>query len=79
MNSIILTSDDFGLFQETIYAVLQAYNHSLLRSCSVCSNGKFFDQAVDVISQCPNLGVGVHLNVMEGRSITHPTTLIDVA
>ena len=33
------------------------------------ANGKAFDEAVNsIIPQCPDLGVGIHLNIIEGQS-----------
>ena len=38
----------------------------------MCANGEAFDSAVnDVIPNCEGLSVGVHLNVMEGKSLTN--------
>jgi len=42
-----------------------------LTSASLCANGKAFNAAVnEIIPECPNLGIGVHLNIIEGRSLT---------
>lgn len=51
-------------------AVLEGYNNGFLTSASVCSNGKAFSAAVnEIIPECPNLGIGVHLNIIEGNSM----------
>ena len=41
------------------------YVNGFLSSASLCANGDAFDNAVnDVLPDCPNLSVGVHLNIM---------------
>lgn len=51
-------------------AILEGYAEGLLKSASLVANGEAFDEAVDlVIPQCPDLGVGIHLNIIEGKSL----------
>ena len=51
-------------------AVLQGYNNGFLTSASICANGKAFDAAVnEIIPECPNLGIGVHLNIIECKTL----------
>ena len=51
-------------------AVLEGYEFGILKSTSLAANGDAFDEAVDkVIPSCPELGVGVHLNIIEGKSL----------
>lgn len=66
----ILNADDFGLTKDLNRAVLEGYQHGLLRSASLVANGQAFDDAIEnVLPQCPDLGVGIHLNVIEGKSL----------
>ena len=52
-------------------AVLEACKFGLLKSASLTPNGEAFDEAVnDIVPYCPNLGVGVHLNIIEGKSLS---------
>ncbi len=67
----ILNSDDFGMSKAFNRAVLDGYHNGFLTSASLCANGKAFNAAVnEIIPECPNLGLGVHLNIIEGRSLT---------
>ncbi|MCM1338275.1 MAG: ChbG/HpnK family deacetylase [Muribaculaceae bacterium] len=67
----ILNADDFGLSKFHNQAALEGYNNGFLTSASLCANGEAFDSAVhDIIPDCPNLGVGVHLNIIEGKALT---------
>lgn len=66
----ILNADDFGMSQAYNKAVLDGYNSGFLTSASICANGAAFDSAVnEIIPECPNLGIGVHLNIIEGFSL----------
>lgn len=66
----ILNADDFGMSKAFNKAVLDGYNHGFLTSASLCANGEEFATAVnEIIPECPNLGMGVHLNIIEGKSV----------
>ncbi len=67
----ILNADDFGMSKAFNRAVLDGYHNGFLSSASLCANGKAFNAGVnEIIPECPNLGIGVHLNIIEGRSLT---------
>ena len=66
----ILNADDFGMSEAFNRAILEGSFEGLLKSASLTANGEAFEQAVtQVIPQCPNLGVGIHLNIIEGKSL----------
>lgn len=66
----ILNADDFGMSNAFNKAVLVGYNSGFLTSASICANGEAFDAAVnEIIPECPNLSIGVHLNIIEGKSL----------
>ena len=79
MKSVIINADDFGLSEEFNKAILEGYKDTLLLSASLCANGDcFYDAVTKIISGCKNLGVGVHLNVIEGKSLTKCDLLTDI-
>lgn len=66
----ILNADDFGLSKALNRAVLEGFQGGLLKSASLTANGEAFDEAIhSVIPACPDLGVGIHLNVIEGKAL----------
>ncbi len=76
--SFILNADDFGLSSNHNQAVLEGYNNGFLTSASLCANGESFDSAIhDILPDCPNLGIAVHLNIMEGKALTNCPNLTD--
>lgn len=74
----ILNADDFGMSKELNRAVLEGHNNGFLSSASICANGEAFSAAInDILPECPNLGLGVHLNIIEGKSLTKCPLLTD--
>lgn len=74
----ILNADDFGMTKEYNKAVLEGYNNGFLCSTSLCANGEAYTAAInDILPECPNLSVGVHLNIIEGKSLTNCPLLTD--
>ncbi len=66
----ILNADDFGMNSAFNTAVLEGCKSGILKSASIVANGEGYDDAVKrVIPECQNLGIGVHLNIIEGKSI----------
>lgn len=74
----ILNADDFGLSNYHNQAVLEGYNNGFLTGASICANGEAYENAIhNVLPDCPNLGIAVHLNIMEGKALTYCPLLTD--
>jgi len=74
----ILNADDFGMSDFFNKAVLDGVNNGILTSASICANGEAFEDAVNnILPQCKNLSLGVHLNIIEGKSLTESPLLTD--
>jgi len=66
----VLNADDFGMNKAFNRAVLEGYDVGILKSTSLAANGEAFEDACNnVIPVCPDLGVGIHLNIIEGKSL----------
>jgi len=75
----ILNADDFGLSPAHNQAVLEGYINGFLTSTSLCANGSAYENAVhDILPDCPNLGLAAHLNIMEGKPLTHCPLLTNI-
>jgi len=73
----ILNADDFGMSNAVNRAVQEAYEYDFLKSVSLVPNGAAFDEAVDtILPKCPNLGVGIHLNISDGISLCSDVDLL---
>ena len=64
---IIINADDFGLCDGVNRAVVQAHTQGILTSTTIMANMPAAPQAIELARQLPTLGVGVHLNLSEGK------------
>lgn len=78
MGKFVLNADDFGLNTYHNKAVLNGYKNGVLSSASLMVNAEGFSEAVcNIISNCPDLDIGLHLNIMEGKALTDCFMLTD--
>lgn len=49
---------------------IRAHRQGIVTACSVVANGAAFDDAIDRLRDTPSLEVGVHLTLVEERSLT---------
>ena len=69
---LIINGDDFGISSETNYAIVRAHGEGILTSASLMVNGSAFDDAVALARSCPDLSVGLHLVLVDGRPVSRP-------
>lgn len=72
MKQLIVNADDFGLTESVNRGVLEAHRQGILTSATLMTNGAAFESAVALARAAPRLGVGVHLNLSEGRPVSEP-------
>ena len=77
MKKFILNADDLGKSEFHNNAVLEGFKKGLLKSASVMTNMPSYKDALyRVVMPNPNLGVGVHLNLIEGKAINSKLNLL---
>ncbi len=69
-NKIIINADDFGLCEGANRAVVKAHTEGLLTSATMMTNTDASEQAVQLAKSLPTLGVGLHLNLTEGKPLS---------
>ena len=82
MKQLIITADDFGLSSGVNRAVEQAWKNGLLTCASIMSGAPAFSEAVKIARRNPGLQVGLHLTLVQGRSVLPPAeipSLVDTA
>ena len=67
---LIVTADDVGLHRGMTEGAIRAHREGIVTACSVVANGVAFDDAVARLRDVPALEVGVHLTLVEERSLT---------
>jgi predicted glycoside hydrolase/deacetylase ChbG (UPF0249 family) len=70
VRKIIINADDFGWSEGINRAIKQAHTEGVLTSATIMPNMPAAEQAVEIAKKLPNLGVGVHLNLMEDRPLS---------
>lgn len=73
----ILNADNFGMSKAANHAVAEACETDFLKSVSLSPNGDAFDEAVnEILPKCPDLDVGIHLNITQGKSLCADLNLL---
>ena len=65
-------ADDFGVSRGVSDGILQCIDEGPVESISIIANGAAFDYAVAALRARPRVAISVHLNLIEGPSVTHP-------
>lgn len=77
MKKIIINADDFGYSKSNNQAIQKGAQTGIITSTSLMANMEGFEHAVnDVLPSLP-ADVGVHLNIIEGKSLTNQSMLCD--
>jgi predicted glycoside hydrolase/deacetylase ChbG (UPF0249 family) len=61
-----INADDFGLSPGVNFAVLQMFLQKKLHSASLICGCQYFDSAVKIAQENPNLNIGLHFNLTTG-------------
>ena len=69
MKQLVITSDDFGLSRGVNRAVEQAWKNGLLTGASIMAGAGAFDDAVAIAQRNPGLQIGLHLTLVQVRSV----------
>jgi hopanoid biosynthesis associated protein HpnK len=75
MTSVIINADDFGVSSGVNRAVVRAWQEGILTSASLMAAGDAFDEAVALSREHPGLHVGLHLTLVQGRSVLPPAEI----
>lgn len=70
---LIVTADDVGLDRGMTEGAIRAHREGIVTACSIVANGAAFDDAVERLRDVPSLEAGVHLTLVEERSLTGMT------
>lgn len=70
VKKLIINADDLGFSLGVNQAILKANKEGFLSHASLMANTQFFDHAVkEIIPQCPQLNVGVHVNLTCAKAL----------
>lgn len=69
---VVINVDDLGLHPAVRRAVEKLNNCGVVTSSTVLANGPDLGEALQLQDRCPELGLGVHMNLLRGRPISNP-------
>jgi chitin disaccharide deacetylase len=69
---LIVNADDFGSSNAVNRAVIEAHTRGILTSASLMVTGDAFEEAVTLAKRHPELTVGLHLVLVQGRAAARP-------
>jgi hopanoid biosynthesis associated protein HpnK len=75
LKRLIVTADDFGLSLAVNEAVEDAHRRGILTAASLMVGAPAFEDAVQRARRLPNLGVGLHLVLLDGRPVLPPDAI----
>ena len=70
MKALIVNADDLGWTTGVNRGIAETHRNGIVTSASLLANGDAFDDGVNVARALPAMGVGVHLNLSDGRPLT---------
>jgi hopanoid biosynthesis associated protein HpnK len=72
---LIVHADDFGLSERVNEGIAHAHRNGILTSASLIAAGAAFETAISMAGATPGLDVGVHLTLIEERSVSPPASI----
>jgi predicted glycoside hydrolase/deacetylase ChbG (UPF0249 family) len=70
MTKLIVNADDFGFSCSVTDGILRSHREGILTSTTLMTNMPDRDRAIDLAGLNPTLGVGIHLNLTQGKPLT---------
>ena len=77
---LIVNGDDFGLSAQVNAGILHAHQQGILTNTSLMVTAPAWEEAVELARSMPSLGVGLHVTLVQGRSVLsrqHLRAIID--
>jgi len=78
MIRLITNSDDFGLTNSITDAIVVTHLNGIMTSATMMANMQGFEYAVKMAKEVPNLGIGIHFNLTEGKPLTEISKIPDL-
>ena len=69
MRRLIINADDFGYTSGVNRAIAEAHSRGVVTSSTLMANGAAFDEAIQFAKTLPNLSVGCHVLLIDGRPV----------
>jgi len=70
VKKLIVNADDLGLSSPINAGIIQSHASGIVTSTSIVASGQAFEEGVQLAHNYPELGVGVHLTLVEENSVS---------
>ena len=77
MRKLIINADDFGITKSVSDAIIEIHNNGIISSASLMVSMPGTDYAINLAKNNPKLGVALHFNITEGKSLVGISSLTD--
>ncbi len=77
MKKVIINADDFGYSSAVNLGIIKSHKDGILTSTTLMANMPGCDEAIVLAKENPNLGVGGHLVLTCGKSLTKGSSIVD--
>ena len=78
MKNIIINADDFGYSKDNNEAIKLGYEAGIITATSLLANMEGYEHAVfEILPKIKNIDIGIHFNIIEGKSLTNQPMLCD--
>ena len=74
---LIINADDYGYTQGINKGIIHGHKNGIISSTTVLTNSPNLQQSYDLVKECPQLGLGVHLTLTLGKPLTQGHSLTD--
>src|SRR5262245_6345639 len=75
---LIVNGDDFGLSLQVNKGIIHAHQHGILTDASLMVTGPAWREAVELARANPRLSVGLHVTLVQGKSVLPPHLLSSI-
>lgn len=72
MRTLLVNADDFGFTQDVNAGIVEAHREGILTATTLMAGGAAFEDAVRLAGENPELDIGVHLQMVQGGSLSSP-------
>ena len=74
---VIINADDFGHSKGITDGIIYAFKNGVVTSTTAMCNMPYIEYARDLANENKDLGIGIHLTLTVGKSLTKNKTLVD--
>jgi hopanoid biosynthesis associated protein HpnK len=75
MRRLIVNADDFGFTAGVNRGIVEAHSRGVVTSSTLMANGPAFSDAIHLAGTMPQLSVGCHVVLIDGRPLLDPKTI----